>query len=341
VIGLTFGGEPVCPDITDRDGDGVCDADDNCPDAPNPLQDDRDADGIGDACDNGCQSVLRRSAESSETGATGEAIVGGCDGDDDCGDDNACNGVETCDLGTCQCRAGTPVTCSDGNVCNGIESCAAPSGQCLPGTPLTACPEDADECTVATCDPLAGCGQAPVADGLSCTPTLGCQTGATCLEGECVESFVCEIVVVATVQVVPIKPKQQQVKAEFHGEPKTKCTAQAFVTLPPAEAPTAAATTRAAAKTGGCAKTITKARNKAARQNTTEVAVTTRAKTRIKSNQTSALLGLRLNPIGRCLFADAAGRGEGLIARVRTQVTPKGGETTLLDHLVEVVRNGG
>ena len=36
----------------DRDGDGVPDAQDNCPNTPNPDQADKDGDGIGDACDN-------------------------------------------------------------------------------------------------------------------------------------------------------------------------------------------------------------------------------------------------------------------------------------------------
>ncbi|MBI1227061.1 MAG: hypothetical protein GC192_17650 [Bacteroidetes bacterium] len=36
----------------DSDGDGVCDAIDNCPDTFNPNQADTDGDGIGDACDN-------------------------------------------------------------------------------------------------------------------------------------------------------------------------------------------------------------------------------------------------------------------------------------------------
>ncbi|MCZ6653779.1 MAG: hypothetical protein O7D91_12230 [Planctomycetota bacterium] len=35
----------------DTDGDGVCDADDNCADDPNPFQSDVDGDGAGDLCD--------------------------------------------------------------------------------------------------------------------------------------------------------------------------------------------------------------------------------------------------------------------------------------------------
>jgi hypothetical protein len=42
-----------CPELTppDRDGDGVPDAVDNCPDTPNPDQKDSNLSGIGDACE--------------------------------------------------------------------------------------------------------------------------------------------------------------------------------------------------------------------------------------------------------------------------------------------------
>lgn len=40
----------------DRDNDGICDGDDNCPDIPNPNQQDSDNNGVGDACD--CDSHI-------------------------------------------------------------------------------------------------------------------------------------------------------------------------------------------------------------------------------------------------------------------------------------------
>jgi len=37
--------------VSDSDGDGINDADDNCPGDPNPLQEDNDGDAAGDVCD--------------------------------------------------------------------------------------------------------------------------------------------------------------------------------------------------------------------------------------------------------------------------------------------------
>ena len=54
VAELCSGTSAACPADTglpDGDGDGTCDADDACPNAPDPAQADADGDGIGDACD--------------------------------------------------------------------------------------------------------------------------------------------------------------------------------------------------------------------------------------------------------------------------------------------------
>jgi hypothetical protein len=57
---------PPPPPPTDADGDGVPDADDNCPGAPNPDQADTDADGAGDACDEPTWAEYRLALERAE-----------------------------------------------------------------------------------------------------------------------------------------------------------------------------------------------------------------------------------------------------------------------------------
>ena len=50
--GFTVGVQGTAAEVSDADGDGVDDADDNCPNDANPNQIDTDNDGIGAACDN-------------------------------------------------------------------------------------------------------------------------------------------------------------------------------------------------------------------------------------------------------------------------------------------------
>jgi hypothetical protein len=72
--------------------------------------------------------------------------------DEDCEDDDACNGREVCDLGAATCRDRLPLSCDDGDPCNGVETCDPEAG-CQAGVPCV----DANLCTVDTCDPHAGC----------------------------------------------------------------------------------------------------------------------------------------------------------------------------------------
>jgi subtilisin family serine protease len=74
--GVLTGSEPI---PADRDGDGIPDGADNCPDGANPDQADADHDGIGDACE---ESVCRVPGNTLLTDAAGdfdliEAAVGG------------------------------------------------------------------------------------------------------------------------------------------------------------------------------------------------------------------------------------------------------------------------
>ena len=58
-------------EVPDRDGDGVLDTEDNCPDEPNGNQADPDADGIGDACDN-CPDDANASQEDRDQDGIGD-----------------------------------------------------------------------------------------------------------------------------------------------------------------------------------------------------------------------------------------------------------------------------
>jgi hypothetical protein len=57
---LDFGVTDIVAICRDQDGDGVCDADDNCPLVANPGQADTDGDGVGDACDPCTGAAIRK-----------------------------------------------------------------------------------------------------------------------------------------------------------------------------------------------------------------------------------------------------------------------------------------
>jgi hypothetical protein len=67
--------------VSDLDGDGVCDASDNCPNDANPDQRDLDGDGIGDVCDPADASIALTRAvvkiSKPATGTNGHLIARG------------------------------------------------------------------------------------------------------------------------------------------------------------------------------------------------------------------------------------------------------------------------
>jgi hypothetical protein len=146
------------------------------------------------------------------TGCRHAAVSGcsSCASAAECDDGNACNGLETCEAGVCHtgpapvCTSdGNPCTtescdpltgcgsravadgasCGDGNACNGAELCGG--GACQPGTPL-AC-DDANTCTIDTCDAVGGCAHRTLGDGAPCASDSGfCAGTDVCLAGTCV-----------------------------------------------------------------------------------------------------------------------------------------------------------
>jgi hypothetical protein len=106
----------------------------------------------------------------------GGCVVQNCMIDDQCNDNNMCNGREVCRMGVCQ--GGAPLVCNDNNMCNGVETCDNARG-CVMGVPLRC--DDGLYCNgQETCDNARGCiagPPIPCDDGIACT-TDSCNEGA-------------------------------------------------------------------------------------------------------------------------------------------------------------------
>ncbi|MBI5499149.1 MAG: putative metal-binding motif-containing protein [Deltaproteobacteria bacterium] len=160
------------PDARDADAssDVATDAaDDAAPDAtgdgPDAVDDAADTDGSGDD-------------------AAGDgAEAGPCSTAADCDDGVECTS-DDCDLAAGRCtHASDHDACGDGNACNGEEICDVVLG-CLPGTAIDC--TDGIDCSVDACDPLSGdCRVTP--DHSRCTPPQLCDPGG----GGCVDPPAC------------------------------------------------------------------------------------------------------------------------------------------------------
>jgi hypothetical protein len=88
-----------------------------------------------------------------------------CTSDAECTDGLACNGVETCNLGTSLCEGGSPVTCPPPGQCEVSVDCQEPSGSCVatPKPDFIIC-QDGNDCTVGDTCQAGVCTGGPGAD---------------------------------------------------------------------------------------------------------------------------------------------------------------------------------
>lgn len=161
----------------DADGDGICDALDNCPNLSGQQ---------GSPCNDNNPCTLN-DVVTADCQCAGTPLI--------CDDGNVCNGMETCVAGVCV--PGTPLNCDDGNPCT-LDSCdpligcihtpapdADGDGVCdvqdscpnIAGQIGSTC-DDNNPCT--TSDALNAncqCAGTPVADGTTCGVDAQCQSG--------------------------------------------------------------------------------------------------------------------------------------------------------------------
>jgi hypothetical protein len=125
-----------------------------------------------------------------------------------CPDDDACNGIETCQAG--QCAPGSEPDCDDGNPCTsdfcqsdsgchhllfddgtecGQNACGqlyCKAGECRLDEELVC--DDGNVCTDDLCDPQLGCQHRPAPDGLKCGRCQICSGGQCLADPDCASS---------------------------------------------------------------------------------------------------------------------------------------------------------
>jgi hypothetical protein len=192
------GTAPVCAAPT-QCMQSFCDIVNGCTQAPEPN---------GTACDDGDPGTVSDTCG----GGVCQGVVPACTTDAQCSDGNACNGVETCQSFSCVsgtapvCAAPTQCMQSFCDVVNGCTQTQVPDGTvCDDGDPATIADEcgagvcqgfvpecavdadcdDANLCTVGTCEIDFSCTYAPVLDGTACYDFDPITIGDFCFAGSC------------------------------------------------------------------------------------------------------------------------------------------------------------
>ncbi|MCW5891700.1 MAG: hypothetical protein KIT14_14285 [bacterium] len=145
--GCVAGNPLVCDDGNACNGLETCDPSSGCSPGTAPSCDDGNpctADSCDPTAEGGCKHVPLD--------------------DVPCDDGSACTLGDVCTAGVC---GGTPQECGDDNLCNGTETCNGQTGVCEAGTPVVC--DDGDECTIDNpCDPLLGCSFTRVPNFVVC-----------------------------------------------------------------------------------------------------------------------------------------------------------------------------
>jgi hypothetical protein len=166
-------GSVVCTtlELSDIDGDGVPNADDNCPFTSNSGQDDGDGDGVGDVCDN-CPVVYNPW----QTDVDGDGIGDECD---ESNPNRACDAV-------------AQTGCNPGEKCTFVEdelnpgeflSYCRPDGAQPLGASCTSDPDGLDECTAGlycvsgVCEEICSVAPDSCPNGFQCTALSGFPSG--------------------------------------------------------------------------------------------------------------------------------------------------------------------
>ncbi len=185
----------------DTDGDGILDANDNCPRISNADQADADGDGVGNVCDN-CVNTANPNQADNDNDSVGNACdTEGNDGDQcnddidndgdgltDCADPTCAANAAECEVVQCvvdadcaggqACRAGTCIDATDMNGRTGVNQSGANAGPQGNGNPDRW--DDDGDCV---CDLDA----AQLAGGMTCLGSVNLQC-AQLLIGDCDDS---------------------------------------------------------------------------------------------------------------------------------------------------------
>lgn len=184
----------ICPDVPDRqvdsDGDGLGDVCDNCRGRPNPDQADSDGDGCGDVCDTGACAPLPDACERVQcpVGLACDRASGACvdpegaqcrpcDAAADCPESMIC--LYYGNQGHCGARCDAQRQCPDGMFCAEVERDGRPAFGCAN---RNACNQDA--CEQVQCDGDARCNPA-TGECAVCRGAADCPGDDICVDGQC------------------------------------------------------------------------------------------------------------------------------------------------------------